>query len=102
MPWGSNYAVEARHSLYLSNRLAGSLLPGGDYGDVSTRLRGGDADNSGAIGIEDLACIGGAFGGPAAACGDKGSSDINADGLVNIFDLVLAGGNYPLGSPQAW
>jgi hypothetical protein len=102
MPGGSSYQIEARHSLYLSNRMAGPLEPDRAYVDVDTRLRGGDANNNGAIDIEDLACIGGAFGGAPAPCGSNGSSDINADGTVNIFDLVLAGGNYPLSSPQPW
>lgn len=101
MPGGSTYQIEASHSLYLSNRTSG-VLTAGQYTGLDTRLRGGDANNNGVIDIQDLACIGGAFGGPAAACGETGSSDINADGVVNIFDLVLAGGNYPLGSPQPW
>jgi hypothetical protein len=102
MPGGTNYRIEARHRLYLTNQTEGILMPGEEYTEVDTRLLGGDANNSGSIDIEDLACIGGAFGGAPTTCAETGSSDINADGIVNIFDLVLPGGNYPLTSPQPW
>ena len=47
-----------------------------------------------ALGIQigDLSAIGGAFGN-AVTPADTGS-DVNGDGWVNIFDLVLAAGNY--------
>jgi len=38
---------------------------------------------------------------PATCVSDSttGNSDVNADGAVNILDLVLSGGNYGLTSP---
>ena len=102
MPGGSNYQFAANHSLYLSNQAIFRLEPGQAYGNVNTQLRGGDANNNGAIELDDLACIGGAFGGAPSSCGATGSSDINADSVVNIFDVVLHGSNYLLTAPQGW
>jgi predicted GH43/DUF377 family glycosyl hydrolase len=99
----STYDLLAAHGLYLSNQKTGVVVSsGGSYPQPTTKLLGGDADNSSIINIADLSCIGGAFGGPPTACGTTGSSDINADGSVNILDLVLAGGNYDKSSPQPW
>jgi hypothetical protein len=57
------------------------------------QLLGGDANDNNVIEASDLGCIGGAYGGGASACG-SGSSDVNNDGKVDIYDLVLLGGNY--------
>jgi hypothetical protein len=35
-------------------------------------------------------------------CGMGGSSDVNADGVTNIQDLVLPAGNYGRVSPGDW
>ncbi len=103
MPGGSTYQLDAAHSLYLGNQLAGvALTPGNTYPQPATALKGGDANNDGTISVGDLSCIGGDFGGAPGNCGGAGGSDINADGAVNILDLVLAGGNYGLSTPQSW
>ena len=106
MPGGSDYQFDAAHGLYLSNRTTHTLNPLESYPAPSTRLLGGNAnndDNADKIDISDLTCIGGSFGGePPFTCGATGSSDVNADGVVNILDLVLSGGNYGLTSPRAW
>ncbi len=57
------------------------------------KLLGGDANDNNVIETSDLGCIGGAYGGAPAACG-AGTSDVNGDGRVDIYDLVLMGGNY--------
>ncbi len=101
LPGGTSYKFDAAHGLYLGAQLTKSLVPGDAYAAPAVKLKGGDADNSGKIDVTDLGCIGGAFGGPAAACG-PGSTDINADSVTNILDLVLAGGNYSLVAPQPW
>ncbi|MBI5879016.1 MAG: hypothetical protein HZB53_15300 [Chloroflexi bacterium] len=106
---GSVYRLVAAHALYLSHQL-GAAVPGsgiavaagGVYTTGATTLDAGDATNDGLVSILDLACMGGAYGGPPTVCGADGSSDINADGVVNIFDLVLAGGNYGRAAPQPW
>ena len=100
LPGGSNYQLDATHPLYLAGRMTHTLNPNDNYTAPATTLRGGDANNDGAIGIGDVSCIGGAFGGTPTICGTTGSNDINADGAVNILDLVLAGGNYGLAAPD--
>lgn len=106
LPGGSNYEFLAEHSLYLDNAKTETLSPGSNLTNQNTRLLGGDADNSGGVTIGDLACIGSDFGGAPTLCGDplsnNGITDINADGVVNILDLSIAGGNYGKSSPQPW
>lgn len=102
---GTTYDLLAAHALYLGNKYIGLIVtPGGSFSPTpaTTKLLGGDSDNSGTIDVSDLSCVGGAFGGSPTLCGATGSSDINADGTVNIFDLVLVGGNYGLATPQPW
>lgn len=101
-PGGTDYTVSAGHGVYLSNQRVVTLAPGATLALPDTRLKGGDANNSGRIDLGDLTCIGGSFGSAGAVCGTNGSSDINADGRVNILDLVLPAGNYSLTSPQGW
>jgi hypothetical protein len=60
-------------------------------------LFGGDADNSGAIGLGDATIIGGLYG----TTGDS-AGDINADSVINILDLALMGGNYGKTSETAY
>ena len=62
-------------------------------------LLGGDVNDIPGVEIGDLSAIGGLFGTPITA--DTGP-DVNGDGWVNIFDLVLAGGNFGLSTPQTW
>ena len=52
------------------------------------------------ITIFDLSAIGGVFG-TTVSPADTGN-DVNGDGFVNIFDLVLAGGNLDKTFPQPW
>jgi len=105
-PLGTSYTVTAAHGLYLSNNTrVESLTPGATVTLIETKLKGGDANNDSVIDTADLGCIGGSFGAAPVGCGTTGSggsSDINADGLVNILDLVLPGGNYGFTTPQGW
>ena len=50
----------------------------------------GDADADGVVGLVDVRIVGGALGG-------SGRGDLNLDGVINVFDLVLAAIN--LGRP---
>ncbi len=101
-PGGSNYQLDAAHGLYLGNRMTHLFANNDAYVAPTTKLLGGDADNSGRIDMTDISCIAGAFGGGATPCGTSGSNDINNDSNVNILDLVLAAGNYDLATPQPW
>lgn len=58
------------------------------------KLLGGDATNDDVIDIADASCIGAAYGSTGGVCGVDGTSDVNGDGVVNIYDLTLMGGNY--------
>jgi hypothetical protein len=100
----STYNIVAAHYLYLSNqKTSAAMAAGGTFAQGTTLLKGGDANTSGLIDIGDLSCIAGDFGrAPTTCVGVSTSSDINADTTVNIYDLVLAGGNYQLTSPQGW
>jgi hypothetical protein len=68
--------------------------------DLSTLvLLGGDASNDNLINLSDATCIGTDFGTSASTCaGDGASSDVTADGQIDLVDLVLMGGNYELTS----
>jgi hypothetical protein len=59
-------------------------------------LLGGDATDDNQIDISDAACIGNAYGTSNNMCsgGPGANSDVNEDGIVNIYDLTLMGGNY--------
>ncbi len=100
MAQGTYNVTAVRHEYLGASK---SVVIGPGLTTVSTpKLLGGDADNSGAVGLNDLACIGGAYGAAPTNCGGAGSSDINGDNVVNVFDLVLASGNYTLSSSNPW
>ncbi|MBT9137342.1 MAG: hypothetical protein DDT34_02432 [Firmicutes bacterium] len=63
-------------------------LPGTVMGFPPLTLLGGDADYNGDVDVTDLAQIAAHFNTQDAA------ADINDSGLVDIFDLVLAGRNF--------
>jgi hypothetical protein len=66
-------------------------------------LLGGDSTDNNTIDIADAACIGADYGDSSNTCsGEAGAnSDVNGDGVVNIYDLTLMGGNYGL-STSSW
>ena len=68
-PGGATFVLQAAHQLYLTNKkdmvVSGTAITG-----QNTRLLGGDADNSAAVEIGDLSCIGGDFGRTGAAISD--------------------------------
>jgi hypothetical protein len=105
MPGGTLYTLDATYSLYLGSQKTHTFMPGEVYApplNANTRLSGGNADNLANVTIADLGCIAGVFGLPPGLCGLTGSSDINWDGVTNILDLALAGGNFMLPTPQVW
>jgi hypothetical protein len=58
-------------------------------------LLGGDATNSNYVDIGDATCIGANYGSATpGVCGIGGTSDVNEDGIVNVLDLTLMGGNF--------
>jgi hypothetical protein len=108
LPGGSDYTIKADRSLFLFNE-KNPLAVNGNVTAPTTRLWGGDATDDDMVDMGDLSCIGGDFGLSPAVCNPvadppalPGYSDVNEDGVVNIQDLALAGGNYLKTSPQAW
>lgn len=78
-----------------------NLADTGSATDVDTKvgtagtitLKAGDADDDGAIDIDDATLVGGNLGGTASS-----EEDINGDGSINILDLVHVGRNYNITS----
>jgi len=99
---GTPYFLIAGHSLYLSNMMTRTLMPGEVFTAADTRLLGGNVKNIGHIGVGELACIGADFGAAPSTCNGTGGSDINHDGIVNIQDLAIAGGNFDLPTGLPW
>lgn len=94
-----NYSVSVTRRAYLGASKTGTISVAKDGTTTVTGpvppLLGGDVDDSGAIDISDLSTIGTAFGQVPVGGADTGA-DVNGDDIVNIFDLVLGGGNFNL------
>lgn len=100
---GTTYKLTAGHQNYLNDEKTLTVYPNNTYPQTqATSLRAGDAYQDGLIDIGDLSCVGAGFGLAVAPCGLGGTTDINGDTVVNIFDLVLVGGNYGLTAPQPY
>jgi parallel beta-helix repeat protein len=106
----STYWFQVDRALYLPT----TAIAADDYDDskqldvvplkalAKVVLLGGDATNNNEIDVGDLSCIGGDYGKTSGftACGGTGLSDVNGDGIVNIQDLSMCGGNlYKNSSP---
>jgi hypothetical protein len=91
---GTYTAVAARRG-YLAATKTGIAVTGGAFPitPVPTLLGGDVTSEDVGIGILDLGMIGTAFGQEPSGGADTGA-DVNGDNIVNIFDLVLAGGNF--------
>ena len=74
-----------------------TFLVNGDKVLNSLRLYGGDVDQNNAIGLSDASTVGSDWGSTL-----NPESNINYDGIVNIQDLALVGGNYGLTSADAY
>jgi hypothetical protein len=102
---GTTYYLFADRDLFVPTTATGNpyahskLLSTRPYTSLTTVvLRGGDAYNDNYIDISDASCIGNDYGGVASTCAGAGSnSDVNEDGVVDILDLTLMGGNYHVG-----
>ncbi len=93
-----DYAVVASAALHISVAQAASITADGSLLDLGYEvLRAGDTDGNQVIDLADAATIGANFDvvvPPAPAF-----ADLNADGQVNIRDLVLVGANFGLTGP---
>jgi len=96
------YTVDVTHTSYLRsgpktyNVIAGSTL---NVGNVT--LLGGDCNNDDNINILDAAMVAYAFAFTNGQPGFDPKADINGDGAVDIFDLVMVGNNFGCGLTDA-
>ncbi len=99
MAQGNYNVTGARHEYLYASTTA--IIGAGLTTMTTPKLLGGDSKNMGSVTIGDVTCIGYDYGTSNNSC-TGGSSDINGDGIVNIFDLVLAAGNYTLSTSNPW
>ena len=93
------YTFTTHQARYLNVTAASgkTLLVNGDKVLNSLRLYGGDVNQDNAIGLADASTVGFDWGSTL-----NPESNINYDGIVNIQDLALVGGNYGLTSATAY
>ncbi len=101
------YSATVTRRAYLSATKAGSVMVSGTPNTITSSgnpiLLGGDVQTPyGVVDISDLTDVAGVFGNTIVPADTL--QDINGDGKVNIFDLVLVGGNYTKtsSSPVVW
>jgi hypothetical protein len=100
MPTGT-YTVTADMNLYLS-RSKSITISGPTTMTTFDYLRGGDANGDGTVSSLDGDIISANFNLTCASPGFDARADINGDCTVNIFDLVLYGGNNGSVEPMTW
>lgn len=94
-----SHTLTAQKSGYLTATWTLSLLSQ-PYTFPYVMLLGGDTDGNKTINIDDLGAIGSDYLNPVKV--STYDTDINDDGIVNIFDLTMAGGNYEKTSTTAY
>ncbi|MBI1882332.1 MAG: hypothetical protein HYR94_29520 [Chloroflexi bacterium] len=95
-----DYQVKADAELYLPNCTTATVTGDQTTTLTETVLRGGDTNDNDKIKIGDATLISSNFD-LAVPSGDP-HADINADGIVNVQDLSMLGGNFGLEGCQAW
>jgi hypothetical protein len=86
--------IQADAERYLPSCTTSDINAGERLTLEALTLRGGDANDDGAIDIADATLLTGVFGQNAPPADVRG--DINNDGVVNIQDFSILGGNYEL------
>jgi len=93
IPTGT-YQVLFEHDLYLATRLQDCDTGAGTvYNPPTVTLVAGDVWKDDQVNIQDLTKCAGAFG-KSLPDPDAAAADVNGDGTVNLFDLVLIGVNF--------
>lgn len=91
------YYIEIDRALFLPIQQKAEELTQSPLTSLPTLLLlGGDGNDDDIIDIGDASCIGNAYGTSTNMCsgGAGANSDVNEDGIVNIYDLTLMGGNF--------
>jgi hypothetical protein len=96
------YDVSAAMDRYLDSERLGEVVSVGPYPLPDLTLLGGDSNDDCAVDILDLTFMGARYGLSSGDLGWDERADINADGTINIQDLVLAGGNFNASCPVNW
>lgn len=96
-----DYTAVADINLYLS-RSKSITISGPTTMTTPDYLRGGDANGDGTVSSLDNDIVGANFNLTCASPGFDARADFNADCTVNIFDMVMVGGNTGQVEPMAW
>jgi uncharacterized membrane protein len=90
-----NYTVDVRKTSYLRAGDRNFTATGGSTLALpNVMLLGGDCNNNDTIDITDGAIASASFGFGTGQVGFDARADINGDGVVDIFDLVMVGNNF--------
>jgi hypothetical protein len=90
-----NYTVDVRKTSYLRAGDRNFTATGGSTLALpNVMLLGGDCNNNDTIDITDGAIASASFGFGTGQVGFDARADINGDGVVDIFDLVMIGNNF--------
>lgn len=100
VPAGGTYLVQALYNGYLKAQKSGIYVVGGDVNIGTTQLRGGDVNADNNINILDIVSIINRYN--TAATGLDDPLDINDSGMVDLFDLTIAAGNFGRFGPTTW
>lgn len=92
------YTLSTAQPRYLNLSSTVTVPPGTDVALPTLRLLAGDADGDNIINTADLDAIRDAFG----TIGEGIAADVNFDGVVDLRDLALAGGNFGLTPAEAY
>jgi hypothetical protein len=90
-----SYTVDVRHTSYLRAGEREFQVQAGQATELPrVTLLGGDCNNNDTIDITDGAIASASFGFGTGQVGFDARADINGDGVVDIFDLVMVGNNF--------
>ncbi|MGC9469484.1 MAG: dockerin type I domain-containing protein [Anaerolineae bacterium] len=100
VPAGGSYLVQALYNGYLKAQKSGIYVVGGDVNIGTTGLRGGDVNADNNVNILDIVSIINRYN--TAATGPEDPLDINDSGMIDLFDLTIAAGNFGRFGPTTW
>ncbi len=100
VPTGSSYLVRAAYPGYLNAQRNSVYVVGAEVDIGSVSLVGGDVNGDNNINILDIVKIVNDYG--TTGHDPSVAVDINDDGIVNIYDLTIAAGNFNRAGPTNW